>query len=468
MTESSSTAPPSGAASLSPDALRRQILDLVETYHTVAFVKPPFQPGRDAVPVSGRVFDAADLQALVDSGLDFWLTAGRFADQFERRIAAAFDRRSGLLVNSGSSANLLAVTGLTSPLLGERAIAPGDEVITLAASFPTTVNPIVQNGLTPVFVDIEEASYNVRVDRLADALSSRTRAVVLAHTLGNPFRADEVAAFCAEHGLWLVEDCCDALGSTLHGRSVGTFGDVATCSFYPAHHITMGEGGAVLTNHARLKKAVESFRDWGRDCWCAPGCDNTCGKRFDWDWPAIAAEAGGPTPALPEGYDHKYVYSHVGYNLKATDMQAAVGLSQLDKLPGFIAARRANFDRLLAGLADLNDVYVLPRATAGSNPSWFGFPLGVRRSASVSRRDVLTTLAERKIHTRLLFAGNLLRQPAYRNVPHRVVGDLAMTDFVAEQVFWVGVYPGLTPEMVDAMVAALREAVGASPRPPSA
>jgi len=423
--------------------LRKRILDLVAEYHQVAHAQTPFVPGESVVPVSGRVFDSEDIQSLVDSSLEFWLTTGRFAEEFERRLAAYFGVRGATLVNSDSSANLLAVSALTSPKLGTRRLLPGDEVITVAAAFPTTVNPIVQNGLVPVFVDVTVPTYNIDVRLLESAKSDRTRAIVVAHTLGNPFDAAAVAEFARKHDLWLIEDCCDAVGATFDGKKVGTFGDIATVSFYPAHHITTGEGGCVLTEKPLLKTIVESFRDWGRDCWCDPGKENTCGKRFDW-------QLGG----MPRGYDHKYMYSHIGYNLKMTDMQAAVGVSQINKLPEFIARRRVNFQQIRAGMKDLEHIFVLPEATPNSEPSWFGFPLAVRREAPFSRNRVIAFLENRKIATRLLFGGNLLRQPAYREVKHRVVGSLANTDFIMNQVFWVGVYPGLTSEMIGYMLDA--------------
>jgi len=426
------------------DALRAQILEQVRRYHEEAFPERPFVPGKTPVPYAGRVFDAEELVSLVDASLDFWLTTGRFAERFEREFAAFAGSRHALLTNSGSSANLLAVSALTSPKLGERRLRLGDEVITVAVGFPTTVNPILQNGLVPVFVDVTVPTYNVDTTQLEAALSDRTRAIILAHTLGNPFDLDAVTAFAKAHDLWLIEDCCDALGSTYGGRKVGTFGDLATVSFYPAHHMTMGEGGCVLTSDPRLKLAVESFRDWGRDCWCAPGKDNTCGKRF-------GRQMGG----LPEGYDHKYTYSHVGYNLKATDLQAAVGVAQLPKLPGFIKARNRNFRNLHAGLKDLEHFFILPEATANSDPSWFGFPLAVREGAPFTRGQVLQHLEARRIATRLLFGGNLVRQPAYLKATKRVVGHLKNSDFVMNQVFWLGVYPGLTEGMIDFMVESL-------------
>ncbi|HQU45754.1 MAG TPA: lipopolysaccharide biosynthesis protein RfbH, partial [Pirellulales bacterium] len=384
-----------------PDQLREAILDLVRQYHHANWPRRGFQAGKDAVPVSGKVFDEHDLVNLVDSSLDFWLTTGRFAERFERDFARFCGVRHALLTNSGSSANLLAVSALTSPRLGDRRLKPGDEVLTVAAGFPTTVNPILQNALIPVFLDISLPTYNVAVEQLPGAVSERTKAVILAHTLGNPFDLDAVMRVVEDANLWLIEDMCDAVGGEYRGRQLGTFGHLATTSFYPAHHITMGEGGAMLTNSPLLKKLVESYRDWGRDCWCPPGKDNTCGRRFDWQ-----------LGELPDGYDHKYTYSHIGYNLKVTDMQAAVGLSQLEKLPGFIAARRRNFARLREGLRDVEHQLVLPEATPGSDPSWFGFPITVRDDAPVSRPALVRALEARGIATRQLFAGNLLRQPA--------------------------------------------------------
>ncbi len=423
------------------DQLRQQIRALVAEYHAEAFPRCPFVPGESAVPVSGKVFDAADVQHAVDASLDFWLTTGRFAAQFEREFARFMGVRDARLVNSGSSANLVALSALTSPSLGDRALRPGDEVITVAAGFPTTVNPIFQNNLVPVFVDVRLDTYDIDVTQLESALSGRTRAIMLAHTLGNPFDLGAVSAFARKHNLWLVEDCCDAVGATYAGQGVGTFGDISTASFYPAHHITMGEGGAVMTQQPALTKLIESFRDWGRDCWCAPGKDNTCGKRFNWQ-----------LGELPCGYDHKYIYSHIGYNLKLSDMQAAVGVSQLAKLPDFLAARRSNFTRLHSGLADLQDFFSLPQATAGSEPSWFGFPVAVRPEGGLTRDRVIRALDQRKIGTRLLFGGNLLRQPAYLHSTYRKIGGLENTDYVMYHVFWIGVYPGLTAEMIDYIV----------------
>ena len=434
------------------EQLRAEILTLVEQYHQAAFAGKPFVAGQSAVPISGRVFDAEDMQYLVDSALDFWLTTGRFAAQFEKELATFIGSRAATLVNSGSSANLLALTAMTSPKLGERQLKPGDEVITVAAGFPTTVNPIIQNNLVPVFVDVVIPTYNIDVAQLHAALSPKTRAVMCAHTLGNPFDVATVKAFCKQHNLWLVEDCCDALGATFQGKNIGTFGDTATLSFYPAHHITMGEGGAVLTNAPQLKTLVESFRDWGRDCWCEPGKDNTCGKRWD-------LKLGD----LPFGFDHKYTYSHIGYNLKATDMQAAVGVSQLKKLPHFIDIRRKNFAYLHQAMQDqgLDEFLILPEATPGSDPSWFGFPVAVRSGQPFSREDLVKHLNEKKIGTRLLFGGNLLRQPAYAGVPHRKIGNLENSDFVMNQVFWLGVFPGLAQQQLDYIVEIVRHFIKA-------
>jgi len=428
------------------DQLRAQIRELVAEYAAEAFPEKQFTPGSSAVPVSGRVFDAEDIQYLVDSSLDFWLTTGRYAHQFEKEFARFFKMRHALLVNSGSSANLLALTSLTSPLLQDRKLQPGDEVITVATGFPTTVNPIFQNKLVPVFIDVDVPTYNVDVNQLESALSERTRAVMLAHTLGNPFNLEAVTEFCKQHNLWLVEDCCDAVGATYNGQPVGRFGDIATVSFYPAHHITMGEGGAVLTDKPKLKKIIESFRDWGRDCWCAPGKENTCGKRFVWQ-----------LGELPHGYDHKYTYSHIGYNLKVTDMQAAVGVSQLKKLPGFIQKRRENFAYLHTQLQHLQEYLILPQATSNSEPSWFGFLIAVREGAPFTRNDLVKYLEGRKIGTRLLFGGNLVRQPAYRNTEYRIASSLKNADFIMNNVFWIGVYPGLTQPMLDYIGESIRE-----------
>lgn len=430
------------------DELRAGILEKVSEYYAAAFPAREFIPGQTPVPISGKVFDAVEIQFLVDAGLDFWLTTGRYAEQFESEFARLFGLRYALLTNSGSSANLLAISCLTSPSLKAKALMPGDEVITVAAGFPTTLNPIIQNGLIPVLVDVDVPTYNVDTSQLEEAVSERTRAVIFAHTLGNPYNVSRVSEFVKKHDLWWVEDCCDAVGATYKNKHVGTFGDLATVSFYPAHHITMGEGGCVLTDHPALKTLIESFRDWGRDCWCVPGAANTCGKRFDW-------QLGD----LPHGYDHKYTYSHVGYNLKLTDMQAAVGLAQLQKLPAFIEARRKNFRFLFEGLQDLQDFFILPEATPDSDPSWFGFPLAIKPDAPFTRDYVLRYLDERKIATRLLFGGNLLRQPAYQGIQHRKVGNLRNSDFVMNQVLWMGVWPGLTEEMLTFVVETLNQMV---------
>ena len=413
-------------------------MQLVREYHKAAFPVHDFIAGETPVLYAGRVFNDEEMVSLIESALDFWLTSGRFARQFESEFARFFGVGHAILVNSGSSANLLALSCLTSPKLGERCLHPGDEVVTVAAAFPTTVNPILQCRLIPVFIDVTIPTYNADTTQLEAALSKQTRAVMLAHTLGNPFNLEVVTDFVQRHKLWLIEDCCDAVGATYKGQKVGTFGDMSTVSFYPAHHITMGEGGCVLTDRPLLKTLVESFRDWGRDCWCEPGRDNTCGKRFDW-------QLGD----LPHGYDHKYIYSHVGYNLKLTDMQAAVGIAQLKKLPAFIEARRRNFHLLYEGLQGLEEFFILPQATPHSEPSWFGFSLAVRPEAPFTRNQVIRYLESHKIATRLLFGGNLVRQPAYRDAQYRVIGNLANSDFVMNQVFWIGVYPGLSNPMLE-------------------
>jgi CDP-6-deoxy-D-xylo-4-hexulose-3-dehydrase len=444
---------------MTPEALRGQILALVREYHAANWPVKDFVPGESPVLYAGRVFDEDDVATLVDSSLDFWLTSGRFAREFERGLARFVGVREAVLCNSGSSANLLALSALTSPKLGERALKPGDEVITLAAGFPTTLNPIIQNRLVPVFVDVELGTYDVDIRQLEAAIGPKTRAIMIAHTLGNPFDLEAVKDLADRHKLWLVEDNCDALGSTYKGRMTGTFGHVATLSFYPAHHITMGEGGAVLTESPQLRVLIESFRDWGRDCWCNPGKDNTCGKRFEWS-----------LGDLPCGYDHKYIYSHVGYNLKATDMQAAVGLAQLKKLRGFIDARKRNWRKLREALRPYEDVLLLPEPTPGSDPSWFGFAITVRNNAPFTRAEITGWLEESKIATRLLFGGDLTRQPAYRDVPHRIAGDLRNTEVIVNDTFWIGVYPGLTEPMLDYVIERFhqfmgsRMAVGASLR----
>ena len=429
--------------------LRSRILELTLEFGAES-VKPvePFIPGDSAVPVSGKVLDSADFVSLVDASLDGWLTSGRFHKTFEQELAKFVGVRNSVFVNSGSSANLVALSALTSPKLGKRALQPGDEILTVAAGFPTTVNPIIQNGLRPVLVDIELGTYDAVGERLREAVSPKTKGIMMAHTLGNPFDLDTVMELKEKHGLWLVEDSCDALGATYRGKKTGSFGDTATVSFYPAHHITTGEGGAVFVNSPLVRKQVESFRDWGRDCYCETGKDNTCKKRFEW-------QLGD----LPKGYDHKYIYSHIGYNLKATDIQAAIGVSQLDKLPDFVAIRRLNFDHLYRRLENLDGIS-LPRATPFSEPSWFGFPITLSGEYHFNRRDLLTFLETRRIGTRLLFGGNLLRQPAYKNVDFRVVGDLKNTDIVTERTFWVGVFPGLTNDMLDFVADSIIDFVG--------
>ena len=438
--------PQQGSDQKTADQLRKEIATLVEQYHQAAFPAKPFLGGISTLPVSGKVFDADEMQHLVDSSLDFWLTTGRFAEQFETQFAKVMGMKHALLCNSGSSANLLAVTALTSSRLKKRALKEGDEVITVAAGFPTTVNPILQNRLVPVFVDVQLGTYDATMESIEAAIGPKTKAIVMAHTLGNPFNLDGVMSIAKEHNLFVVEDTCDAVGATYNDKPVGSFGDISTTSFYPAHHITMGEGGCVLVKSAPMKKIVESLRDWGRDCWCPPGNDNTCGRRFDWQ-----------LGELPYGYDHKYVYSHIGYNLKLTDMQAAVGVAQLKKLPDFIAARRHNFKRLYAGLKKFEEVLILPETTPKSNPSWFGFAITIRPGAPFSRLDLVQHIESRRIGTRLLFGGNLMRQPAYINMPHRVVGPLTNADIITDNTFWLGVYPGLTDEMVDFMIATVAE-----------
>jgi CDP-6-deoxy-D-xylo-4-hexulose-3-dehydrase len=424
-----------------PAVVRDEIMALVGEYCDLVHAPKPFVPGQSSAPVSGRVFDATDVRSLVDSALEFWLTTGRFNDQFQQRLANRIGVRYAQTVNSGSSANLVALSALTSPLLRERQVQLGDEVITAAAGFPTTVNPTLQQGLVPVFVDVDIPTYNIIPELVEAAITPRTKAIMVAHTLGNPFDAIALKAIADRHDLWLIEDCCDALGATIGGKHVGTFGDAGTLSFYPAHHITMGEGGAVFTNDPALRRAMEAFRDWGRDCYCEPGQDNTCKRRFDW-------QLGD----LPYGYDHKYTYSHLGFNLKITDMQAAVGVSQLAHLDDFVAARRRNFDLLKAGLRDLEHLLVLPEATPGTEPSWFGFLLTVREDAPFSRDEIVKHLNEMKIGTRLLFGGNLIRQPYMKGRNFRVHGDLDNSDRIMRQTFWIGLYPGLSPEAIAYML----------------
>jgi CDP-4-dehydro-6-deoxyglucose reductase, E1 len=428
---------------------RQAILEAVREYAAAATPRPPFAAGSSTIAPAGKVLGAGEFVAAVDAVLDGWLTGGRFNDAFEARLAAWLGIEHVLTCNSGSSANLLALTALTSPQLGARALRPGDEVITAAAGFPTTINPILQNGLIPVFVDSRLPTYNPDVETIAAAIGPRTRAIMIAHTLGNPFPAAAIRELADRHGLWLVEDCCDALGSTLHGRKVGSFGHLGTLSFYPAHHITMGEGGAVFTADPQLQRIVASLRDWGRDCWCATGCDNTCGRRYDW-------QLGD----LPAGYDHKYVYSHAGYNLKITDMQAAIGLAQLDRLDGFVAARRANFRWLHQRLQPLRDMLILPQAEADSDPSWFGFPITLDDNAPFDRVDLLRFLDQRRIGTRLLFAGNVLRQPYFAGRAHRISGELTTADRIMQKTFWVGVWPGLDEAQLDYIATSLADFCG--------
>lgn len=422
----------------SSSEIRSDIMRLVEEYCDVVHRQQPFKAGISSVPVSGRVFDSSDVKSLVDSGLDFWLTTGRFNARFEQDLAARVGARYALTVNSGSSANLVALSALTSPLMRDRQVAPGSEVITAATGFPTTVNPSMLWGMVPVFVDVDIPTYNILPDAVEAAITPKTKAIMVAHTLGNPFDAERIAAIAKKNGLFLIEDCCDALGATLNGRHVGTFGDVGTLSFYPAHQITMGEGGAVFTTNPMLRRAMETFRDWGRDCYCEPGKDNTCNRRFDW-------QLGD----LPYGYDHKYIYSHMGFNLKITDMQAAVGVAQLEHLDGFVQARRRNFDMLKNGMRDLEEFFVLPEATPNSEPSWFGFVITLRDGAPFRRDDLVRHLNEKKIGTRLLFGGNLIRQPYMKDRNYRVHGDLVNGDRIMNQTFWIGVYPGLGGEQID-------------------
>lgn len=419
------------------EGIRRQIHDLIAEYHSLKHAPRAFEPGSSPVPVSGRVYGASDMQMLADSMLDFWLTTGRFNDSFEERFGKRVGAKHVITVNSGSSANLVALSTFTSPKLRDRALRPGHEVITAATGFPTTVNPSLHWGLVPVFVDVKLKTYNIDPAQIEAAITPKTRAIMVAHTLGNPFDIAPIKAICEKHDLFLIEDCCDALGSTYDGRHVGTFGDIATCSFYPAHHITMGEGGAVFMNNANYKRIAESFRDWGRDCYCAPGKDNTCLKRFKW-------KLGD----LPHGYDHKYIYSHLGFNLKITDMQAAVGLAQLDRLEGFIADRKCNFATLKEGLRDVDEFLILPEATERSDPSWFGFPITVQPGAPFTRDELVLHLNDKKIGTRLLFGGNLVRQPYMIGRDVRTVGDLPNANLVVSNTFWIGVYPGLgQPEL---------------------
>ena len=434
---------------LTQQQIRDQIAALVAQYGALASVPKPFEPGVTVIPPAGKVVGAPEMGLMVEASLDAWLTTGRFNDEFEKRLAKFIGVEFLITVNSGSSANLVAFSALTSPKLGARAIQPGDEVIGVAAGFPTTVNPILQYGAVPVFVDVELGTYNIDATKIEAAITDKTKAIMLAHTLGNPFNLEVIVALCKKYNLWLVEDCCDALGATYNGQMCGTFGDIGTMSFYPAHHITMGEGGAVFTNNPELKAIAESFRDWGRDCYCAPGKDNTCGQRF-------CCKLG----TLPEGYDHKYTYSHLGYNLKITDMQAACGLAQMDRAAGFVQARKDNFAYMKDGLKSCEEFLILPEATPNSDPSWFGFPITLRPEANVDRVNLLTFLDQHKIGTRLLFAGNLTRQPYMIGRNYRVSGELTNTDRIMHDTLWIGVFPGLTKEMMDFSISKIEEFFG--------
>jgi CDP-6-deoxy-D-xylo-4-hexulose-3-dehydrase len=425
------------------------INNLVEKAIDELHAPKPYIAGESSIPVTGKVFGKPEIIAAVSASLDFWLTAGPYTEKFESEFAKTVGMRTSHMVNSGSSANLIALTSLTSPKLGDRRLRPGDEVITVAAGFPTTVAPIIQNQLMPVYVDVDLGTYGANDEQLQAAITPKTKAIMMAHTLGNPFNLDLVQELAKKHNLWLVEDSCDALGGTYKGQNLGTFGDVSTFSFYPAHHITTGEGGAVLAKKVAMKPIIESIRDWGRDWWCLPGCDNTCLKRYEW-------QLGG----LPEGYDHKYTYSHLGYNLKSGDIQAAIGLAQLDRLPSFVEARRKNWKCLRDGLSTLEDFLMLPVIQEHSDPSWFGFALTVKGDSKVSRNEIVQALNERKIGTRLLFGGNLLRQPAFIDTPQRVVGTLTNTDIIMNDTFWIGVWPGLTEKMLDYMISSLHEILG--------
>lgn len=417
--------------------IRSQIHGLIEEYHKEAFGNKKFVPGETSVPVSGKVFDHEEIQYITDSALDAWFTTGRFNTDFEKQLAKFINVKSLITVNSGSSANLIAFSAITAKELGDDAVKPGDEVITVAAGFPTTVNPMLQYGAVPVFLDVDIPTYQININHLEEALSPKTKAVMVAHTLGNTFDLETISAFCKKHDLWLIEDCCDALGATYNGKNVGTFGDIGTISFYPAHHITMGEGGAVFTSNSKLKTIMESFRDWGRDCWCETGKDNTCGKRF-------CQQLGD----LPMGYDHKFIYSRLGFNLKITDMQAALGLAQLKKLPGFIEKRKHNHKLLMKTLQKHSDKLILPEPTKNSDPSWFGFVITVKENAGITRNDLVQKLNEKKVGTRLLFAGDLRRQPYFKDYKYRVVGDLKNTDTIVSSTFWIGVTPAVNDEMI--------------------
>ncbi len=434
---------------MSKEQLRSQIAELVEQYAALEYAPKEFIGGESVVPPSGKVLGAKELQLMVEASLDGWLTTGRFNEAFEKRLGEYLSVPYVLTTTSGSSANLLALTALTSPKLGDRQLKPGDEVITVAAGFPTTVNPTIQNGLIPVFVDVDIPTYQIKPEMIEAAVTDKTKAIMVAHTLGNVFNLTEARRVADKYNLWLIEDCCDALGSTYNGQMVGTFGDISTLSFYPAHHITMGEGGAVFTKDKELRKLIESFRDWGRDCYCAPGCDNTCKKRFD-------MQLG----SLPQGYDHKYTYSHLGYNLKITDMQAACGLAQMDRVEDLVQARKDNYAYLREGLASCEEFIILPEATENSDPSWFGFPITIREDVGIERVDLLKFMDQYKIGTRLLFAGNLTRQPYFENVEYRVVGELTNTDLIMNNTFWIGVYPGLSKRHLDFVINKFEEFFG--------
>jgi CDP-4-dehydro-6-deoxyglucose reductase, E1 len=431
------------------ESLRKDIAALVKEYADLQYVDKEFVPGEDVVPPSGKVIGETELQYMVDASLDGWLTTGRFNEQFEKGLADFIGIDKLITVNSGSSANLVAFATLTSPKLGDRAIIKGDEVISVAAGFPTTVNPIVQFGAIPVFVDVDLKTHNINANLIEAAITSKTKAIMLAHTLGNPYNLEKVKELCDKYNLWLVEDCCDALGAEYNGKHVGTFGDIATCSFYPAHHITMGEGGAVFTNNSELITIAESFRDWGRDCYCKPGCDDTCGRRFD-------QQLG----SLPRGYDHKYTYSHLGYNLKISDMQAACGLAQLKRLPEFVKKRNSNFAYLSNKLSKLTDYIELTMPTKNSTPSWFGFPITIKNNSGASRVDLIKYLDQNKIGTRLLFAGNLTRQPYFKDVDYRISGDLTNTDITMNNTLWLGIYPGIGKKQLDYIAVKIEEFFG--------
>ena len=433
---------------MNSDEISKSIEIIVESTISDKHAGKPFIPGESAVPVTGKVFDKMEITAAVRASLDFWLTSGPETEKFERDFAKYVNMRHAFMVNSGSSANLVALSALTSNKLGDRALKPGDEVLTVAAGFPTTVTPILQNNLIPVYVDIDLGTYVANIDMLEEAITNKTKAIMMAHTLGNPFNLTKVSELAKKHNLWVIEDSCDALGGTYLNQKIGSFGDVSTFSFYPAHHITTGEGGAVTTKKPALKPIIESFRDWGRDCWCAPGCDNTCLKRFDWQ-----------LGQLPAGYDHKYTYSHLGYNLKSGDIQAAIGSAQLSKIEDFVLQRRKNWEYLKNNLSELSEYLILPEKTIGSDPSWFGFAITLKESNKISRNELVSILNDKKIGTRLLFGGNLLKQPAFANTPRRVYGSLVNTDKVMNDTFWIGVWPGLNEEMLAYVVSEIKKLV---------